>query len=78
MLLSKSSPYKPLFIAGIAGIVLWFLIPTVSNALDVSNEGALANGLFLIQTAVGFAGIIALVAAARAWRSARVTRRQTT
>ncbi len=76
MFSSKSAPHKSLLVVGIAGLVLWFLIPTISNALDVNDKGALADSLWLIQTAVGFGGIIALVAAARIWRSRRTPQHQ--
>ena len=69
--LSRSSSHKPLIMAGLAGLLLWFLVPTISRAFDVSDQGALANGLFLVQTALGFAGVIALIAGVRAWQSTR-------
>lgn len=69
MFLPTSSSHKPLIIAGLAGLLLWFLVPTISRALGVSDDGALANGLWLVQTALGFAGVIALIAGVRAWRS---------
>ena len=78
MLSPKRSSPKPLIIAGVAGLLLWFLIPTVSHALDVNDKGAIANGLWLVQTAVGFAGVVALITAARTWRSQRTSRRQAT
>ncbi len=62
---------KQLLTLGVIGLISWFVIPTITRAFGVADTGALANGFFLIQTLIGFGGIVSLFVGARAWRQAR-------
>jgi len=54
-----------LLLLGVSGLVLFVLIPTISRALGISDTGAVANVVFLIQAAAGFGGLIAIVLGGR-------------